>query len=214
MTSFGRKDLSRVLETDSSSDQTLRHLVKHHWCHARLLMRCSARLTMPGCLAAAILFLGSCRAEKRPEVARVRVAEIEKTYGHLFAVANEPTPDQHGTGDRIGLFRDDNGTIWGIPLAIDESGNVLACAPPALHDAPPSDTIPDGSFEIVGAANEPTGWRGGTGKFGLLLRDARGQLSWRPVAAVELKTGPVCLSQSEPVQPLIYYRFARQPPAK
>jgi|SRR6185437_3671219 len=181
-----------------------------------MLALCSSRQTaLAGGLAASMLLLGSCRgAEKRPQVPCVPVSEIEKTYGHLFAVANEPTPNQNGTGDRMVLFRDDNGTIWGIPLAIDESGNVLACAPPALRDAPPSDTIPDSSSEIVGAANEPTGWRGGTGKFGLLLRDSRGQLSWRPVATVELKTGPVCLSQSEPVQPLIYYHLVRQTSAK
>lgn len=193
----------------------MNYQAKHsHKTCVRLVLRGSKQLILTGCFAASILLLDSCRAEKRPEVPRVSVAEIEKTYGRLFAVANEPTPDQHGTGDRIGLFRDDNGTIWGIPLAIDESGNVLACAPPALRDAPPSDTIPDSSFEIVGAANEPTGWRGGTGNFGLLLRDERGQLSWRPVAAVELKTGPVCLSQSTPVQPLIYYRLVRQLSAK
>jgi hypothetical protein len=152
----------------------------------RVLAHSAKRPILVGCLSASVLLLGSCRAEKRPEVPRVPVAEIERIYGHLFAVANEPTPDQNGTGDRMGLFRDDQGTIWGIPLAIDGSGNVLACAPPALRDAPPSDTIPDSSFEIIGAANEPTGWRGGTGKFGLLLRDTRGQLSWRPVAAVDL----------------------------
>lgn len=198
------------------SDQFMKYQLKYgpQKCCMRLVLRSSKQLVVAGCLAASVLLLGSCRAEKRPEVPHVPVAEIEKTYGRLFAVANEPTRDQHGTGDRIGFFRDDNGTIWGIPLAIDESGNVLACAPPALRDAPPSDTIPDSSSEIIGAANEPTGWRGGTGKFGLLLRDTRGQLSWRPVAAVDLKTGPVCLSQSQPVQPLIYYRLVRQPLAK
>lgn len=198
------------------SDQFMKYQLKHgqQKCCVRLVLRGSKQLLVAGCLAASVLLLGSCRAEKRPEVPRVPVAEIERIYGHLFAVANEPTPDQNGTGDRMGLFRDDQGTIWGIPLAIDGSGNVLACAPPALRDAPPSDTIPDSSFEIIGAANEPTGWRGGTGKFGLLLRDTRGQLSWRPVAAVDLKTGPVCLSQSEPVQPLIYYRLVRQSAAK
>jgi hypothetical protein len=197
-------------------------LVAHHQMkngqsesRAMLVLRSSRQLALAVGLAAPLLLLGSCRgSEKRPQAPRVSVAEIERTYGRLFAVANEPTPDQHGTGDRIGLFRDDTGTIWGIPLTIDEGGNVSACAPPTLRDAPPSDTIPDSSFEIVGAANEPTGWRGGTGKFGLLLRDARGQLSWRPVAAVDLKTGPVCLSQSEPVQPLIYYRLVRQPSSK
>ena len=193
------------------------HQMKNGQSEARaiLVLRRCRQLALAVGLAAPMLLLGSCRGtEKRPQAPRVSVAEIEKTYGRLFAVANEPTPDQHGTGDRIGLFRDGTGTIWGIPLAIDEGGNVSACAPPTLHDAPPSDTIPDSSFEIVGAANEPTGWRGGTGKFGLLLRDARGQLSWHPVAAVDLKTGPVCLSQSEPVQPLIYYRLVRQPSSK
>src|ERR1051325_5382109 len=194
----------------------MERLLKHcqHWFRMGVLLRGAKKLILTACLAFSVLLLGSCSAEKRPEVPRVPLAEIEKTYGRLFAVANEPTPDQHGTGDRMGLFRADDGTIWGIPLAIDEGGNVMACAPPALRDAAPSDTIPDSSFEIVGAANEPTGWRGGTGKFGLLLRDGRGQLSWRPVAAVELKTGPACLSQSEPVQPLIYYRLVRQPSAK
>jgi hypothetical protein len=198
------------------AEQVMKRLLEHrqHRLRMGVLLGSAKKLILAVCLAFCVLWLGSCSAEKRPEVPRVSVAEIEKTYGRLFAVANEPTPDQHGTGDRMGLFRADDGTIWGIPLAIDESGNVLACAPPALRDAPPSDTIPDSSFEVVGAANEPTGWRGGTGTFGLLLRDGRGQLSWRPVKAVELKTGPVCSSQSQPVQPLIYYRLVRQPPAK
>ena len=205
--------LTFTSQRDSFSVLVAHHQMKNrqHKTHAMSVRRRCRQLALASGLAALLVF-GSCRGvEKRPPAPRVSVAEIEKTYGRLFAVANEPTPDQHGTGDRIGLFRDDTGTIWGIPLAIDESGNVSVCAPPTLHDAPPSDTIPDSSFEIVGAANEPTGWRGGTGKFGLLLRDARGQLSWRPVAAVDLKTGPVCLSQSEPVQPLIYYRLVRQP---
>ena len=97
-------------------------------------------------------------------------------------------------------------------LTIDESGSVSACAPPTPCNTPPSDTIAIVRFDIVGAANEPTGWRGGTGKFGLLLRDARGQLSWRPVEVVELKTGPVCLSQSE--QPVIDYHLVRQTSSK
>ena len=166
-------------------------------------------------LVAAILVLSACsRAVKPSRAPRVPVAEIEKTYGRLFAVANEPTPDQHGTGDRLGLFRDDNGTIWGIPLAIDEGGTVSACAPPGLRDAPPSDTLPDNSVEIVGAANEPTSWREGTGKLELLLRESNGKLRWQPVQALELKSGPVCISQSTPVQPLKYYRLARQASSK
>lgn len=168
-------------------------------------------LTTCGCLATAVFLIASCHhAEQQPQVARVPIAQLEQTYGRVFAVANEPTPDQHGTGDRLGLFRDDSGTVWGIPLMIDENGSVLGCAPPLLRDAPPSDTLPESSVEIVGAANEPTGWREGSGKLGLLLRDAHGQIRWQSVAALELKTGPVCLSQSSPVKPLAYYRLAKQ----
>lgn len=166
-------------------------------------------LTACSCVVITILLMPSCRhTEQRPQVARVPVAQLEQTYGRLFAVANEPTPDQHGTGDRLGLFRDVDGTVWGIPLMIDDNGNVLGCAPPTLRDAPASDKLPDD--EIVGAANEPSSWRAGTGNLGLLLRDAEGQLRWQSVAALEIKTGPVCLSQSAPVQPLMYYRLAKQ----
>jgi hypothetical protein len=172
-------------------------------------------LTAYSCLVIASLLVASCHdAEPRPQAARVSIAQLEKSYGQLIAVANEPTLDQHGTGDRLGLFRDESGTVWGIPLTIDENGTVMGCAPPMLRDAPPSDTLPDSSVEIVGAANEPTGWRQGTGKLGLLLRDAHGQLRWQPVAALELKTGPVCLSQLSPMQPLNYYRLAKQATAK
>jgi hypothetical protein len=106
-----------------------------------------------------------------------------------------PTPDQHGTGDRLGLFKDERGTVWGIPLTIAENGNVLGCAPPMLKDIPVSDTLPADAVEIVGAANKPSGWRGGTGKLELLLRDTQGVLRWHPVSAVEIKSGP-CVGHS------------------
>ena len=186
-----------------------------------LLLRDARWLIRWVCFAIAIVLLASCRhvdlrspAEQRPQAERVPIAQIERSYGRLFAVANEPTPDQHGTGDRLGLFQDDSGTVWGIPLVVDESGNVLGCAPPMLRDAPPSDVLPDSSVEIVGAANEPTGWRGGSGKLGFMLRDAHGRLRWQPVAALEIKTGPVCLSESKPVEPLAYYRLTRQSAVK
>jgi len=159
----------------------------------------------------ALVLSTSCRSggDRRPEAQRVPLAEIEKTFDRLISVANAPTPDQHGTGDMLGLFRADDGTVWGIPLSTDESGNLLACAPPALRDAPPSGAL-DKSSEIIGAANEPNGWRGGTGKLTLVLRDAQGALRWQPVEPLELKTGPVCMSQSPPAQPLKFYRLARQ----
>jgi hypothetical protein len=139
---------------------------------------------------------------------------LEHSYGRLITAANAPTPGQNGTGDRLGLFRDESGTIWGIPLTVGDDGSVLGCAPPALREAPVSDTLPSDAVEIVGAANEPTGWRGGTGKLEVLLRDVHGGLRWHSVAAAEIKTGPVCWSQSPPVQPLKYYRLVKAGTAK
>lgn len=162
-----------------------------------------------GCLSLALLLFASCSQPKPPQAAYVPVAQLEQTYGRLITVSNEPTPGQHGTGDRLGLFRDEGGTVWGIPLTIGDDGGVLGCAPPSLRDAPASDTLPADAAEIVGAANEPNGWRGGTGNLELMIRDARGVLRWHPVKAVEIKTGPVCMSQSPPVIPLKYYRLVK-----
>jgi len=156
-----------------------------------------------------ILLIASsgCQPERPRSSYDVPVAQLEKNYGRLITVSNVPTPDQNGTGDRLGLFRDDSGTFWGIPLTIGDNGSVIGCAPPGLREVPVSDTLPANTVEIVGAANEPTGWRGGTGKLELLLRDSQGGLRWHAVEAVEIKTSPVCWSQSEPVQPLKHYRL-------
>jgi len=94
-------------------------------------------------------------------------------------------------------------------LTIDEHGGVLGCAPPMLRDAPVSDTLPADAVDIIGAANEPNGWRGGTGKLELLLRDAQGKVRWHPVAAGQIKSGPVCWSQSPPEISLVYYRLVK-----
>jgi hypothetical protein len=172
-------------------------------------LRGTAVLWFWSVLVTAILPAASCRSPEQPRAAYVPIAQLEQSYGRLITVSNAPTPDQNGTGDRLGLFRDEDGTVWGIPLTVGDNGSVLGCAPPALREAPVSDTLPADAFEIVGAANEPTGWRGGTGKLELLLRDAEGGLRWHTVAAVEIKTGPVCWSQSPPEQPLKYYRLVK-----
>ena len=158
-----------------------------------------------------VFFLSaSCkRKPEQPKAAYAPIAQIEQSYGRLIATANMPTPDQNGTGDRLGLFRDDAGTIWGIPLMHDERGNLSGCAPPALRDAPVTDKIPEDTLDIVGASNEPSGWRGGTGKLELLFRDVQGGLHWQSIASGEIRTGPVCWSQSAPVQPLPYYRLIK-----
>jgi len=147
----------------------------------------------------------SCNS-KAPRAAYVPISQLEQSFGRLITVANAPTPNQHGTGDRLGLFRDGTGTVWGIPLMINDNGDLLGCAPPKLRELSISDTLP-ADVEIVGATNEPNGWREGTGKLELLLRDNKGELHWRPVAAGEVKGGPVCWSQSPPEQPLPYYRL-------
>ena len=157
----------------------------------------------------AMVLLTSCSRTDKQQVPYVPIEQIERTFGRLITASNVPTPDQHGTGDRLGLFGDESGTVWGIPLTVGENGTVLGCAPPSLHDLPVSDTLPAGTVQIVGAANEPTGWRGGTGKLELLLRDGDGRLRWHSVAAMEIKTGPICWSQSPPEEPLKYYRLVK-----
>jgi hypothetical protein len=88
---------------------------------------------------ALVLSVSCSSGDRRPEAQRVPVAEIEKTFGRLISVANAPTPDQHGTATCSACFADD-GTIWGIPLSTDDSGNLLACAAgPAYLPAAPAD---------------------------------------------------------------------------
>ncbi len=83
-----------------------------------------------------LIAASGCQPE-RPRVAYgVPVAQLEQSYGRLITASNMPTPDQNGTGDRLGLFRDDSGTIWGIPLTIGENGSVIGCAPHTLREAP------------------------------------------------------------------------------
>lgn len=166
------------------------------------------RLFCASTLAISITLLTACRDRELPRADYVPLAQIEQSYGPLITVSNAPTPDQNGTGDRLGLFRDKDGTIWGLPLTEDGDRGVLACAPQNLRDLPVTDTVPADAV-IVGAANEPTAWRGGTGKLQLLLRDSAGVLRWHSVAAAEIKNGPVCWSQSEPVRTHSYYRLVR-----
>jgi hypothetical protein len=154
-----------------------------------------------------MLLFVSCNPPKQPQAAYVPVSQLEQSYGRLITVSNAPTPDQHGTGDRLGIFRDSSGTVWGIPLTIADNGDLLGCAPPMLREFAVTDTLPPDAVDIIGAVNQPSGWRGGTGKLELLLRDAHGELRLHSVASAEVKTGPVCWSQSPPEQPLKYYRI-------
>lgn len=158
------------------------------------------------CLA---LSLASCKVHQdAARASYVPLAEVEGVYGALITAGNYPTPNQHGTGERLGLFRDASGTVWGLPLIIDPKGAILGCTPSGLHDAKVTDTFPAAST-IVGATNEPTGWRGGTGKLELLIRDARGIRPYA-VAGAQLGAGPICWAPDSPGprQQLPYYRLA------
>jgi hypothetical protein len=168
------------------------------------------RLRASSLIALAMMLL-SCGSQQpnRPRAAYVPLARLESVYGRLITAGNHPTPDQNGTGDRIGLFQDTSGTIWGLPLAVENGGEVLGCAPSELRGAKVTDTYPIGAT-ILGATNQPTGWRGGTGKLELLLRRSDGEIRWRPVSGGQTSGGPICWAQElpGPPQPLHYYRLA------
>jgi len=174
-------------------------------------LRRTRPMSISGALIAALLLGTSCNPKELPRADYVPVSQLEQTYGRLISVANAPTPDQNGTGDLLGLFRDDTETVWGIPLWASGDGTLLGCAPPTLRHAPVSDMLPPDTVEIIGAANEPNGWRGGTGNLGLMLRDAHGRLRWHHVSSIEITTGPVCRSHSAPVQILKHYRLVKAP---
>jgi hypothetical protein len=152
--------------------------------------------------------LSACEKEPTPpSTYKISAEDLEKRFGEIIEVANIPTPDQHGTGDKMGLFRDKNDTIWGVPVSVGENQSLIGCAPPELETAKVSDTLPSDTVKIVGATNEPTAWRGGTGELKLLLRISQNKLRWHTVKAVSLETDSVCWSKSEPVQPLKFYRL-------
>jgi hypothetical protein len=156
------------------------------------------------------LFLTACsRHKERPRASYVPLSQVETIFGPLVTAGNHPTADQMGTGDRLGLFRDSAATIWGLPLTIADDGSVLVCAPNTLREAPVTDHYPAGAT-IIGATNEPTGWRGGTGKLELLLKAQQGKIEWWAVSGSHIDTGPVCWAQEQPgpKQMLLYYRLA------
>ena len=158
----------------------------------------SRRLLCSVIAAVAITGAGCGERPLPPRAPYVPVKELEGLYGRLITAANHPTPDQHGTGERIGLFREHAGTAWGLPLATSADGTVLGCALPAL------------SKDIVGATNAPTGWRGGTGQLELVFRDKSGEVHCRTVASGALTAGAQCWAQEPPgpTQRLEYYRLA------
>jgi hypothetical protein len=134
------------------------------------------------------------------------LSEVEAVYGKLITAANRPTPQQHGNGERIGMFLDATGMVWGMPLNLADDGSLEVCAPASLHDARVTDNFPAG-MTIIAGTNEPNGWRGGTGTVELLLRDSSGAVRGRPVTGALLPSGPGCVTP----EPMYYYRLAAKP---
>jgi hypothetical protein len=166
-------------------------------------------LTLFAVAAGAALVSVACGTHQdSPRAPYLPLTEVEATYGPLITTGNHPTPDQHGTGERVGFFRDASGTVWGLPLAAGSSGAVLACAPALIRDGNVTDTFPAGST-IVGTTNEPTGWRGGTGSLELVLRDSHGTIRWEAIHGAKEASGPVCWAPESPGPPqqLHYYRL-------
>jgi hypothetical protein len=151
----------------------------------------------------------ACKPHDLARAPYLPLGQVEATYGPLITAGNHPTPDQNGTGERVGLFLDASGDVWGLPLIVANSGVVLACAPPMVHEGKVTDTYPAGSV-IIGSTNQPTGWRGGTGELEILLRDARGSVHWQAVRGAQLAAGAVCWTPESPgpQQQLHYYRLA------
>ncbi len=153
-----------------------------------------------------------CRQHHGRQAPYRPIAEVERTYGPLVTAGNHPTVDQHGTGERVGLFQDASGTVWGLPLSVDSTAHVLACAPPALQNARVTGTF-DAASIIVGSTNQPTGWRGGSGDLELLLRDKQGTIRWEAVQGADLPGDPACWAPEFPGPPqrLHYYRLVPTP---
>ena len=154
----------------------------------------------------------SCANKPKPStVAYIPLTQAEEKFGPLLTVGNEPTADQHGTGERVGIFKDHTNTLWGLPLRLSSDGAIFACAPASLLQAQITDTLQTNAVSVLGATNTPTGWRGGTGKLELVFRDKDSRLTWYAVAGGKLDGGPVCTAPEEASPPgyTKYYRIVR-----
>ena len=149
------------------------------------------------------MFIAGCRSSGvEVDSSYLPLSEVQDRFGTLIAAGNLPTLNQGGTGERIGFFRDSNGSIWGLPVAVGDTGAVSVCAPVALRGFSNTDNLPAGTT-IVGSTNAPTGWRGGTGELELVLRDADGSVRWHKIHGAALADSAKCGPR-----PLHYYRLA------
>jgi hypothetical protein len=66
--------------------------------------------------SAAVAFTGCGGRHEPGHAPYAPLALVEAIYGPLITAGNHPTQDQKGTGDRVGLFQDTSGAVWGLPL--------------------------------------------------------------------------------------------------
>jgi hypothetical protein len=167
-------------------------------------------ILLPAIAASLAIASSGCNARREPPRAPyVSLISVEATYGPLVTAGNHPTGNQNGTGERVGFFQNADGSVGGLPLAIESDGSILACTPPGLRDARVTDSIPAGST-IIGATNVPTGFREGTGDLEILLRDPGGNIRSQKIAGAQITAGAACWAPNipGPRQQLYYYRLS------
>jgi len=76
---------------------------------------------------------------KRPRAAYLPLAQFETVWPPDYS-RKPPYAGPEWTGDRVGLFLDASGAVWGLPLAVENGGEVLGCAPNELRRARVTDT--------------------------------------------------------------------------
>jgi hypothetical protein len=96
---------------------------------------------------------------------------------------------------------------------ITSNGAVFVCVPPWLHHAKVTDTYPADAI-VIGATNQPTGHREGTGKLELVMRGPNDETKLLGVNAGEMADEAVCWSRNMPLEtrPLQYYRLMPRAP--
>src|ERR1700723_226196 len=92
------------------------------------------------CTLAAMVLTTSCGGRREEPAAYLPVTDVESVYGKLITAGNHPTPNQNGTGERVGLFEGADGTVWGFPLVPGTNRTVLACAPSLVQKEAVTDT--------------------------------------------------------------------------
>jgi hypothetical protein len=97
---------------------------------------------------------------------------------------------------------------------ITSNGAVLVCVPPGLHYTKVTDTYP-ADARVIGATNQPTGHREGTGKLELVMQGPNDEIKLLGVNAGEMADEAVCWSRNMPLEarPLSIIGLRLAPPS-